>query len=169
MDVQERWWHRLVKIALAGAVLLVAAGGLLLSINTWEEYRQRHSWDRDWDTSLVSKPCQITPYSEELGASVNCGGLYRPIELFDAMTKARVIQDYQEFRDASEYQQALAMAAALEKWPQRYWEGSVFSPQRVWTSLGWLLLACLIAAGLAYLVWRLLLYVAHGPKAKLIH
>jgi hypothetical protein len=168
MDVQEKWWHRLAKITLAGAVVLASLLTVAVGSTTWNEYRERHTWDADWDPSLPAQDCTITLYSEEVGAGAYCGGLFKPIDVYNAMVAARVIQANPDFPRQSEYRQGLAMDATLTRQPQQYWSGSEFSKTRMWTSLGTAFMAFLLYVGIAYGIWSLLLYVAHGPKAKLV-
>lgn len=169
MEVQEKWWHRLVKIGLiVGCSLftLVAVGG---SATAWQKSRTYHSFEEaHWDASDPGSLCRVTLYSEELGASVNCGDYYKPIDLFEALLAAKRVGDSQEFRQSSEYQQGRSIEAYLSKQPQHYRYGREIAMEKV-------LLATGIAFGLsaalwllAFGFWRALLYVAHGPKARLI-
>lgn len=169
MDVQEKWWHRLVKISLIGgctAFTLVAVG---VSVTAWQESRTYHSFEESrWDTSKPSSLCRVTLYSEQVGASVQCGDYSKPIELYEALLAAKRVGDSPEFRQRSEFQQGLSVEAYLSKEPQHYRYGSEISMNNVLISTGVALGLSAALWLLAFGFWRALLYVAHGPRARLI-
>lgn len=168
MEIQERWWHRLVKILLIGTVVCVSLMTLAFSSSMWSPYTTRHSWDKEWDNPAEAKQCAVSVYSEQLGAGVNCGSIYKPVDLFNELVASGFIRDMPEFRQASEYQQGRAMDALLTKTPQYYWSGNVFSPKGLLFSIGLSLTVLAVLGALAFGLWRSILYVAHGRGARLI-
>lgn len=168
MDVQEKWWHRLVKIALIGgcaSFTIIAVGA---SVTAWQKSRTYHSFEEaHWDTSKPGSLCRVTLYSEQLGASVSCGDYYKPIDMFEALLAAKRIGDSQEFRQSSEFQQGRAIESYLSKQPQHYRHGSEIAMDNVLISTGIALGLSAVMWLLAFGLWRALLYVAHGPRARL--
>lgn len=169
MEVQEKWWHRLVKIGLiigCSLFTLVAVGA---SVTAWQKSRTYHSFEEaHWDTSQESYLCRVTLSSEQGGAYVSCGDYHKPIDLFEALLAAKVIGDSAEFRQSSEYQQGRSIQAYLSKQPQHYRYGHEIVMENVLLATGIALGLSAALCLLAFGFWRALLYVAHGPKARLI-
>lgn len=169
MEVREAWWHRLVKIVLIGGCAVFSLTAVALSITAWKVSHTYHSFEKGyWDTSKPSYLCRTTLYSEDLGATVNCGDYHKPLELFEALLQAGRIGDSAEFRASSEFQQGRAIQAYLSRQPQHFRYGSEISIVQALTATGIALGLSVVFSLLAYGLWRALIYVAHGPKARLI-
>lgn len=169
MEVKEKWWHRLVKITLICGSAICSLAAIGLSATAWSEVRTYHSFQSGhWDPSKPSYLCRVTLYSEELGASVNCGSYNKPLELFEALLAARRIADSAEFRASSEFQQGRAIQAYLGKQPEHFRYGSELSMRNVLTYGGTAVGVSVALWLLAYGLWCALLYVAHGPHVRLI-
>lgn len=167
MEIKEKWWHRLIKTLLSGVVVLATLLILAASTTTWTPYGHQYSWEPGWDDAKPSTPCKAFIYGDNSGSRVECGGYYEAADLFDALVKAKLFLPSPSFHSLSETDQGLVVADALHKLPQHYRSGPQFSARNAWISAGATLAALLILSAIAWGSWRIFLYIAHGPGARL--
>lgn len=167
MEVVERWWHRLIKVALVMQFFAVMIVGAFFAYHMSSEWKQSYSWQANWQERPGAVPCEVLIFESLRSSSVSCKGIYTARALADQMVADGFISSTNQLGGQDDYALAVGLEKLLRDHPSRSWGGSEFSAKRATIGVGVLLLILVLDVILAVATWRLLIYVFHGRGARL--
>lgn len=167
MEVAERWWHRLIKVALVMQFIAVMLLGAFFVFHMSSEWKQSYSWQSTWQERPGAVPCEVHIFESLRSSSVSCKGVYTARALAEQMVADGVISSTEQLGGYDDYAIAVGLDKLLRERPSRSWGGSEFSAKRASIGAGALLLFLVLDALVAIAAWRLLIYVFHGRGARL--
>lgn len=169
--VQERWWHRLLKVGLLLVNVLVVVVSLATAYDSSKEYKHYYSWRPGGIPPELIGPgesCSATTYPAiEDGSISSCGTFYKPSEFLDELVASKRIQRSSIPSPRSELSDAYTAQALFNTGDYRHVGRLEWSPERAVTAFFGAVVAVFVCLLVSLVFFKLVLYIAHGSGARL--
>lgn len=168
-EVEEKWWHRLFKVLLVLTWLFLT---LIAAYLAWESSRKHqygYSWEPGYSSKGVESKCWTISYPETISSIAYCGEFTKASDIVDSMVSANFITRPEQIPSPrNEYSDARVVESIEKKRELKY--SSYVKTDRSALLIGLLYAAIFsaVALGLLLIVYRGLIYIAHGAGVRLV-
>jgi len=166
-EVPQKWWHRLLLVALTLIVASVALTSLTLAINASFVWRTHFSWEKDYVHSPKERRCEVIVFQHMGETSLTCGFLTNPSDVLELLSKAGAAPPIYKYVE-NEYGAGVQLKSILDR--ERYvaYSERPFSWEEFAPGFGKAVLATGFTAFLAWALYVLVLYVVYGARVKIV-